>query len=168
VGYITNVRYAAHVFRERLAHRYARTRRAIPCLLLITQELLSIPHAITSYRSLCSFRSAVSRHPFGLPFFFVVFTGSFLRSLFGHFFALEQFFVIYGIINTSLTSSHHQNLLSTRHETVKTRQHTKNGQKWLFLRVSKKGLKMAVFGLFLTSSKNDVFLTSTHHQHIKK
>jgi hypothetical protein len=78
------------------------------------------------------------------------------------------FFVIYIIINTSLTSYHHQKLLSTRHETVKTCQHTKNGQKWLFLRVSKKRAQNGCFWPVLTSSKIDVFLTSSHHQHIKK
>jgi hypothetical protein len=92
-----------------------------------------------------------------------------LRVDFSHFFCpSNNFFVICIIIDTSLTSSHHQNLISTHHEIIKTRQHTKNGQKWSFLRVSKKRLKMAVFGLFLNSSKNHVFLTSSHHQHIKK
>jgi hypothetical protein len=89
---------------------------------------------------------------------FASFFRSYWRSIFRHFFAPHTtFFVIDIIINTSLTSSHHQNLLSARHEIVKTRQHTKNGQKWLFLRVSKIRLKMGVFGLFLTSSKNHVF-----------
>jgi hypothetical protein len=73
------------------------------------------------------------------------FLGSCWRSIFRHFCPSYNFFVIDIIINTSLTSSHHENLLSTHHEIVKTRQHTKNGQKWLFLRVSKKRLKMAVF-----------------------
>jgi hypothetical protein len=41
----------------------------------------------------------------------------------------NNFFVIYIIINTSLTSSDHQNLLSARHKIIKTRQHTKNVQK---------------------------------------
>jgi hypothetical protein len=78
------------------------------------------------------------------------------------------FFAIDIIINTSLTSSHHQNLLSARHEIVKTRQYTKNGQKRLFLRVSKKGLKMAVFWPVFDLIEKSRFYDITHHQHIKK
>jgi hypothetical protein len=100
---------------------------------------------------------------------FGVFYRVLLRVVFRHFFDLSStFFHHQRHHHTSFTSYHHHNLLSAHHEIIKTRQRTKNGQKWLFLRVSKKGLKMAVFGLFLTSSKNRVFLTSTHHQHIKK
>jgi hypothetical protein len=100
---------------------------------------------------------------------FVRFYWVLLRVVFSSFFdLLNNFFVIYIITNTSLTPSHHQNFLSTRHEIVKTRQYTKNGQKWLFLRVSKKRFKMGVFGLFFDLIEKSRFLTSTHHQHIKK
>jgi hypothetical protein len=115
----------------------------------------------------CVFRSAVSRRPCRAPFF-IIFRVLLRVDFLSFLSSRTTFFVIYIIINTSLTSSHHQNLLSPHHEIVKTRQHTKNGQKWLFLRVLEKGLKMAVFGLFLNSSKIDAFLTPTHHQHIKK
>jgi hypothetical protein len=118
-------------------------------------------------RSLCPSAPRVLAARAGLQF--LVFFKCLVEVNFSSFFDLSNnFFVINIIINTSLASSHHQNLLSTRHEIVKTRQHTKNGQKWSFFRVLEKGLKMAVFGLFLTSSKIDVFLTSSHHQHIKK
>jgi hypothetical protein len=61
---------------------------------------------------------------------FAVFFRVLLRVDFSSLFDLSTtFIVIYIIINTSLTSSYHQNLLSTHHEIVKTRQHAKNGQK---------------------------------------
>jgi hypothetical protein len=112
-------------------------------------------------RSLWLFRSAVSRRPCRAPFwsFFV----GLVEVDFSSFFRLSNnFFVIYIIINTALTSSHHQNVLSARHEIVKTRQHTKNGQKWLFLRVSKKGLKWLFLACFWPHRK----ITFFWHQHI--
>jgi hypothetical protein len=84
-------------------------------------------------------------------------------SIFVNFDLSSNFLASYIIINTPLTSSHRQNLLSTRHEIVKTRQHTKNGQKWLFLRVSKKGLKMAVFLACFWPHRKIMFFW---HQHI--
>jgi hypothetical protein len=97
------------------------------------------------------------------------FLGSCWRVDFSSFLAPHTtFFVIDIIINTSLKSSHHQNLLSARHEIVKTRQHTKNGQKMAVFEGLENEAQNGCFGLFLTSSKNHVFLTSTHHQHIKK
>jgi hypothetical protein len=97
------------------------------------------------------------------------FLGSCWRVDFSSFFCPHTtFFRIDAIINTSLTSSHHQNLLSARHEIVKTRQHTKNGQKWSFLRVSKKRLKMAfflpVFDPIEKSRFYDINTSSTHQK----
>jgi hypothetical protein len=102
---------------------------------------------------------------------FVRFYWVLLRVVFSSFFdLLNNFFVIYIITNTSLTPSHHQNFLSTRHEIVKTRQYTKNGQKWLFLRVSKKRFKMGVFGLFFDLIEKSRFFdinTSSTHQKMR-
>jgi hypothetical protein len=63
--------------------------------------------------------------------------------------------------NTTSSSCHKLIITSSQcHQIINTRQ---NHQKWSFFRVLKKGSKMAVFGLFLASSKITVFYTSSHH-----
>jgi hypothetical protein len=67
-----------------------------------------------------------------------------------------------------LTSSHHQNFLSAHHGIVKTRQHTKNGQKWLFFEGPEKeaqnGCFWPVFDLIEKSRFFDINTSSTHQK----
>jgi hypothetical protein len=149
---------------ERLAHRYARTRRAIPWVagaffLVSGKFCLTRSHHKRSFVSL-PLRGFSPPVPGSILRFFLGFCWG---SIFVNFDLSSNFLASYIIINTPLTSSHRQNLLSTRHEIVKTRQHTKNGQKWLFLRVSKKGLKMAVFLACFWPHRKIMFFW---HQHI--
>jgi hypothetical protein len=84
------------------------------------------------------------------PFFFISFFVIFFLSYFSGPFFFRQFL---GPLHFCHQHHHqhvvnivsHQNLLLTHHKIIKTCQRTKNGQKWLFLRVSKKRLKMGVF-----------------------
>jgi hypothetical protein len=181
LSWVPHVWWVPHVsmlrmWRGRLAHRYARTRRAIP-MFSFHYTIVSSASRDRAINSPCDssaprFLAARAGLRFG-RFLIGFFWGSFF-VIFGLSF---NFFVINIIINPSLTSSHHQNLLSAvmkSSKLVNTRKMVKNscfwgsrkrGSKWVFLACFWPHRKITFFWHqhIINTSKNHVFLTSTHH-----